>query len=71
MKIERKTLAEITSQAYKVLVKELGLADTIRFINKYTNGHVNFTLERDVLFEGLTLDQILHEIKPEQDNQVS
>jgi hypothetical protein len=69
MKVPRKTLAEITNQAYQVLVKELGFADTIRFINQYTNGHGNYTLERDALFEGVTLDQILHEIKPEQDSE--
>ena len=61
--IERKPLAEITNQAFKLLVKELGSADTIRFLNQYTNGHGNYTAERDTLFDGLSLDQIVDEIK--------
>jgi hypothetical protein len=63
MNIERKTLAEITNRAIEVLSRELGPSDTIRFMNQFTKGNGNYTLERDVLFKDLTLDQIVAEIK--------
>jgi hypothetical protein len=37
--------------------------NTIRFLNQYTAGFGNYTEERGELFEGLSLDEILKEIK--------
>jgi hypothetical protein len=37
--------------------------NTIRFLNQYTSGFGNYTQERDALFEGMSLDDILAEIK--------
>jgi hypothetical protein len=56
-------LAEITTQALKVLYKEIGVADTVRFVNQYTTGYGNYTQEREQLFADLTLDEIVSEIK--------
>ncbi len=56
-------LAEVTHRAIEILCRELGAADTMRFINQFTNGHGDHTAERDTLFDGATLDQIIADIK--------
>ncbi len=63
MIVEQRTLADITRQALEVLSRELGSADTIRFLNQFTTGQGDYTAERDVLLRDQTLDQILSDIK--------
>ena len=63
MTVRTKPLAEVTQRAIEILYRELGTADTIRFINQFTTGHGDYTSERDVLFAGETLDQIIADIK--------
>ena len=63
MMLEMRPLAEITQEALKVLYKAIGVVDTVRFINQFTTGYGNYTEERDQLFEGLTLDDMVAEIK--------
>jgi len=41
-----KTLNEIRIQGFDVLVKNLGPADAIRFIQSYTHGSGDYTKER-------------------------
>ncbi len=36
MKTNTKSLQEITEQAIKILSKEMGIADTIRFLNQFS-----------------------------------
>lgn len=63
MMIETRPLAEVTQVALKVLYKELGIVDTVRFVNQFTTGYGNYTQERDQLFANLTLDDLVSEIK--------
>jgi hypothetical protein len=63
MMVKTRPLAEVTQQAIEILCRELGAADTIRFINQFTTGHGDYTTERDVLFADETLDQIIADIK--------
>jgi hypothetical protein len=63
MTLKHKPLAEVTQRAIEILCRELGAVDTMRFINQFTNGYGDYTSERDVLFEGETLDQIIADIK--------
>lgn len=58
-----KPLNEVTRQALEVLTKEIGIADTLRFLNQFTSGYGNYTEEREKLFEGMELNQILEEMK--------
>ena len=60
---EEKPLVEINREALRVLYKELGLVNTIRFLNQFTLGYGNYTEERKQLFAGVTLDDIVSEIK--------
>jgi hypothetical protein len=63
MAVERKPLAEVTQEAIRVLIKELGPVDTLRFVNQFTVGYGNYTEERARLFAGLALDDIVSEIR--------
>jgi len=59
MTLKTKPLAEVTQRSIEILCRELGAADTVRFINQFTTGHGDYTAQRDVLFAGKTLDQII------------
>lgn len=63
MTVETKPLAELTSRAFEVLSRELGAADTLRFVNQFTTGYGDYTAERDTLLGSMTLEDILSEIK--------
>ena len=56
-------LSEVTQDAIQLLIERLGIVDTIRFINQFTVGYGNYTEEREQLFAGMTLDEIVSEIE--------
>jgi hypothetical protein len=60
---ETKPLAEVTQDAIRILFREIGVVNTVRFINQYTTGYGNYTEERQELFADLTLDELIAEIK--------
>jgi hypothetical protein len=63
MVMEARPLAEITTEALKVLYKEIGIVNTVRFINQFTTGYGDYTQERERLFADMTLDDVVSEIK--------
>jgi hypothetical protein len=63
MTLQTKPLSDITHQAISLLTKELGVANTIRFISQFTTGYGNYTEEREDLFKDLSLNDIVSEIK--------
>jgi hypothetical protein len=60
---ETQPLNQITQQAVELLSKEIGIANTIRFLGQFSTGSGNYTEERDVMFSDLTLDDILNQMK--------
>jgi hypothetical protein len=63
MVAETKPLAEVTQTAIRVLCREIGLVDTMRFVGQFTVGYGNYTEKRTALFADMTLDDMLAEIK--------
>ena len=63
MIVQTKPLSEVTQQAIALLMKEIGVVNTVRFLNQFTMGYGDYTAERDALFADLTLDEILTAIK--------
>ena len=63
MVVQTKPLAEVTQTAIRVLCKEIGVVDTLRFVGQFTVGYGNYTEERDALFADMTLDDMIVEIK--------
>lgn len=63
MTVQTRSLADVTRRAIEVLTRELGVADTLRFVTQFTTGLGDYTAERDQLFGEETLEQILGAIK--------
>jgi hypothetical protein len=62
MVVQTKSLAEVTQTAIRVLCREIGLVDTIRFVGQFTVGYGDYTAERDELFGDMTLEDMIAEI---------
>jgi len=56
-------LAEIKTKGWEALVKELGYAGATKFILLYEPGEGDYTKNRKKLFEDLTIEKILKELK--------
>ncbi len=57
--IDTRPLSEVTQEAIDVLLREIGVVNTVRFLNQFTGGFGNYTEERQLLFGELTLDEII------------
>lgn len=67
MAVPVRPLSEINEEAIRLLSKEMGAADTARFISQFTTGFGNYTEERKELFEGLTLEEAAREIREKKE----
>ena len=63
MNITTETLDEITTEAIDVLFREMGAAKTLRFLGQLNYGYGDYTKEREQLFAGLTVADIVAEVK--------
>lgn len=63
MIVPARPLEEVTQHAIQVLSSEIGVPDTVRFLNQFLNGTGDYTQDREALFQDLTLDDILAEIR--------
>jgi len=59
---ETRPLTDITQEALLVLYRELGLVNTIRFLNQFTAGFGNYTEERRELIKDQTLNEVLADL---------
>lgn len=59
-------ISEVTHRATHVLIREIGVVDTIRFLNQFRSGVGNYTLDREQLFEGMSVKDIVGKIKAQQ-----
>jgi hypothetical protein len=55
-------LPELRSRGFEVLVRELGVANAIRFLHLYGTGTGDYTRDREKWLAGLTIEQIEEEI---------
>ncbi len=63
MTTEIRPLVEINRQAIRLLYRELGVADAVRFLRQFTAGFGDYTRERELLFGQKTLEEIVGEIE--------
>lgn len=59
-------ISEVTQRATDILIKEIGVVDTIRFLNQFRVGAGNYTTEREQLFKGMSVRDIVKEIKAQR-----
>ena len=55
---------ELTVSAIRLLIQEMGIVNTARFISQFTIGYGNYTEERDQLFGQMSVDDIVTAMKP-------
>ena len=58
MGVAVRSITAITRQAMNLLTREMGVADTLRFLGQFNTGMGNYTEERDALIGDLTLEEI-------------
>lgn len=63
MTVEAKPLSEVTERAILILSREMGVADTMRFLRQFASGSGNYTEDRETLFRDCSLDDILAEVR--------
>ncbi len=56
-------ISNVNERATNALIREIGVVDTIRFLNQFRAGTGNYTAERDQLFKGMSVKNIINEIK--------
>ena len=56
-------ISEVSQRGTNALIREIGVVDTSRFLNQFRAGSGNYTIDRDKLFEGLSVKDIVSEIK--------
>lgn len=58
-----KPISEISRRATNILFKELGVVDTIRFLNQFSVGRGDYTKEREEWLGNLSIDDAISQIK--------
>ena len=61
-KLDYKPEIEIQRIGYKVLIKNLGVLNFIRFIQTFEKGYGNYTEEKYELHKNVTVDEIVKRI---------
>ena len=69
MSVEIRPLSEINQQATDILVREIGVVDTLRFLGQFSAGSGDYTKERGQWLDDLSLEQITSEIKAKRHNR--
>ncbi len=66
MTIHIQPMSEVTQRATNALIKEIGVVDTIRFLNQFRAGSGNYTREREQLFNNMSVMDIIADIKSQR-----
>jgi len=63
MNTATRSISEISRQATQILFKEMGVVDTIRFLNQFSIGRGDYTKERENWLGDISLDDAIFQIK--------
>ena len=66
MSVSIQPMSELTNRAKHALVQELGVVDTMRFLNQFRAGNGDYTAEREQLFKGESVKSIAAGIKAQR-----
>ncbi|WP_263835748.1 hypothetical protein [Salinibacter sp.] len=69
MNAEIEPLDDLNDEALELLMTELGVARTARFLQQFTTGSGNYTEERKELFKDWTLEDVLEETRCRRENR--
>lgn len=63
MNIETRPISEISRRATHILFKEMGIVETIRFLNQFSIGRGDYTKDREKWIGDISLDDAISQIK--------
>ncbi len=63
MKTAARSISEINRQATHILFKEMGVVETIRFLNQFSVGRGDYTKDRSKWLDKITMDDAIAQIK--------
>ncbi len=63
MNVHIEPVSRLTERATRALIEELGVVDTMRFLNQFREGSGNYTTERKALFKGTSVEDLVAAIK--------
>jgi hypothetical protein len=63
MKTAVRSISEINRQATHILFKEMGVVETIRFLNQFSVGQGDYTKDRSKWLDKITMDDAIAKIK--------
>ena len=66
MNMQTRPVPEISRRATHILFKEMGVVDTIRFLNQFSVGRGDYTKERDNWLGDISMDDAIAQIKAEK-----
>jgi hypothetical protein len=66
MNTEIKPISEISRRATHILFNEMGVVDTIRFLNQFSIGQGDYTKEREKWLDDISMDDAITQIKAER-----
>jgi len=66
MNTQMKPVSEISRRATHILFKEMGVVDTIRFLNQFSVGRGDYTKERANWLDDISMDDAIAQIKAEK-----
>ncbi len=67
MNTQTRPVFEISRRATHILFKEMGVVDTIRFLNQFTVGQGDYTKERNSWLDEISMDDAIAQIKAKKD----
>jgi hypothetical protein len=63
MNAEIKPMPLVNENATNILIREMGVVDTIRFLNQFSIGRGNYTEERRKMVDSMTLEDVFSGIE--------
>ncbi|MEA2110375.1 MAG: hypothetical protein U9P07_13275 [Pseudomonadota bacterium] len=63
MNTQTRPVSVINRQATHILFKEMGVVDTIRFLNQFSVGQGDYTKERDTWLNDISMNDVITQIK--------
>jgi hypothetical protein len=69
MNTQARPVSEISRQATHILFKEMGVVDTIRFLNQFSVGRGDYTRERDNWLGDISMDDAIAQIRAKNQAQ--
>jgi hypothetical protein len=67
MKTAERPISEINRQATQILFKEMGVVETIRFLNQFSIGRGDYTKERGEWLDKINMDDAIAQMKSAQE----